>query len=203
MPEVRAAATTDIETIARIAAEGFYDDPVLSWVLQDDTTRLGQLIGLFRGLAEDTVPDRGVIHLADDASVAIWRDPTFEHGRTAADRIEEAAANAPAGEPSPYTEDENARFAILGDAMTEAHPHFEHWYLNVLSTRPSHQGRGFGAAVLQPVLQQADAAGKVCYLESTNPRNRTLYYRQGFEDMDEIHLDGGPSMLQMRREPQR
>jgi GNAT superfamily N-acetyltransferase len=199
MADVRPASLDDAELVARVAAEGFFDDPVLSWALQDDTTRLGQLLVMFRGLVEDTLPDRGVIQVADAASVSIWRDPTFEHGKMASDRLEEAAGAS--DEPGPFTEDELARLEILGDAMREAHPHEPHWYLNVVSTLPSHQSRGLGAAVIQPVLDRADAEGVPCYLESTNPRNRTLYYRAGFEDMGDVELDGGPSMRQMWRAP--
>ncbi len=201
MPNVRPATVDDAELVARIAAEAFYDDPVMSWVLQDDTTRLGQLIVVFRGLAGDVLPDRGVIDVAESAAVACWRDPTFEHGRGAASRLEDAAAEAPPERPSPFSDDETARFLIIEAAMRAAHPHDPHWYLNVVATLPSHQSRGLGAAVLQPVLERADAEGVPCYLESTNPRNRTLYYREGFEDMGEIHLDGGPTMLQMWRHP--
>jgi GNAT superfamily N-acetyltransferase len=95
-----------------------------------------------------------------------------------------------------------ARIEIMGDAMREAHPHEPHWYLNVVSTLPDRQGQGLGATVLQPVLARCDAEGVPAYLESTNPRNRTLYRRQGFVDMDEILLPDGPSMLQMWRDPQ-
>ena len=200
MPDPRPATLTDLDLLAGIAAEGFYDDPVMRWVLSDDARRLEQLTAMFRSLVEDTLPDRGVIHVLADASTAMWRDPAFEHGRMAADRVAERDQGA-ADEPGPFGPDEMARLEILGDAMREAHPHEPHWYLNVVATLPSHQGRGLGAAVLQPVLQQADAEGAACYLESTNPRNRSLYRRHGFADGDELHLDGGPTMLQMWRDP--
>jgi GNAT superfamily N-acetyltransferase len=197
MADVRPATPDDRDLLARIAAEGFFHDPVLSWVLQDDATRLGQLIHLFGGMVDDMLPDRGRIDLADAASAAFWREPGFDERRTASDRLEEA----PTDEVSPYADDEMERFAILGTAMHEAHPTEPHWYLNVVSTLPSHQSQGLGARVLGPVLALADAAGQRCYLESTNPRNRTLYYRHGFEDAGDIELDGGPSMRQMWRDP--
>ena len=196
----RPATPDEVELVARIAAEGFEADPVLGWVLQDEARRLDQLVVLFRGLVEDTLPPQGLVHVLEDACVAFWRDPAYEHGHMAADRVEERGQGADA-DGGPFSEEELARLAILGDAMREAHPHEPHWYLNVVATRPAHQSRGLGAAVLQPVLARADAEGVPCYLESTNPRNRTLYYRQGFEDLEEIHLDGGPSMLQMWRLP--
>jgi GNAT superfamily N-acetyltransferase len=200
MPDVRPASLDDAELLARISAAGFYDDPVLSWVLRDDARRLGQLVVMFRSLVEDTLPDRGTVHLAEDACTAIWRNPDFEHGRMAADRLEGTAD--PAAGAGPFSAEEMARIEIMGDAMREAHPHEPHWYLNVVSTLPDRQGQGLGATVLQPVLARCDAEGVPAYLESTNPRNRTLYRRQGFVDMDEILLPDGPSMLQMWRDPQ-
>jgi GNAT superfamily N-acetyltransferase len=198
MAAVRPATVDDRELLARIAAEGFFHDPVLSWVLPDDANRLGQLIHLFGGMVDDMLPDRGRVHLVDAASAAFWREPGFDQTRTASDRLEDAPADAP---PPPYADDELARMAALSAAMHEAHPHEPHWYLNVVSTLPSHQSQGLGARVLAPVLVLADEAGQPCYLESTNPRNRTLYYRHGFEDMGDVEIDGGPSMRQMWREP--
>ena len=96
MSDVRPATLDDVDLLARIAAAGFYDDPVMSWLFPDDAVRLGRLTFMFSGLARDMLPDRGVVHLAGDASAAFWRDPTFEHGRTAADRAEaERRAAAP------------------------------------------------------------------------------------------------------------
>ena len=196
MADVRPASLKDLELLARIGAEGFALDPVLGWVFQDEATRPERLLHLFRGLVEDFLPDRGVVHLADGASAAFWREPSFADISTAADRIEEAGDDAPELDP-----DELERLAILGAAMEANHPDEPHWYLNVVSTLPSRQSQGLGAAVLRPVLERADADGVPCYLESTNPRNRTLYYRNGFLDRGEIPLDGGPSMLAMWREP--
>ncbi|HJR25364.1 MAG TPA: GNAT family N-acetyltransferase [Acidimicrobiales bacterium] len=202
MGDVRMATVEDRELLARICAEGFFADPVLGWVFQDEASRLEKLLVVFGGLVDDYLPDRGVVHLADAASAAFWRDPTFEDVSTAADRAE-AVGPQPGDEPGPFDEGELARLTILGTAMAESHPHDRpHWYLNVVSTLPSRQGRGLGGVVLRPVLEQADADGLPCYLESTNPRNRTLYYRQGFEDLGELPLDGGPTMLAMWREPQ-
>jgi GNAT superfamily N-acetyltransferase len=206
MPEVRPATVGDLDLVAGIAAAGFYDDPMMSWLLQDGDRRRSQLTVMFRGLAEDCVPDRGHVLLADDSSVCLWRDPTFDHhAEDSGDRgdgEDGAEAEAEAEHPSPFDDDEQARFGILRTAMHEAHPTEVHWYLNVVATRPSERSRGLGAAVLAPILARADADGLPCYLESTNPRNRTLYYRNGFEDLGDIHLDDGVSMRRMWRLPQ-
>jgi GNAT superfamily N-acetyltransferase len=201
MADVRPATLADRAVLADIAAAGFYDDPVLSWALRDDARRLDQLRVVFGGLADDMLPDRGTVHLAADASAAFWRSPGFEHHRSARDRLDDAADESDGG-AGPFAPDELERFEILGGLMLQHHPHEPHWYLNVVSTTPARQGQGLGAAVLRPVLDRCDAEGVPAYLESTNPRNRTLYLRQGFVPMDEVALPDGPSLLQMWRDPQ-
>ncbi len=198
MPEVRAAAPTDRALIARITAAGFYDDPVMSWALRDDGSRLDQLRQIFGDLVDDMLPDRGLVHLADDASAALWRDPSFDHAGGAQGGGDPPSPAAPS---VPFLPEELERFGLLGEAMAAAHPHEPHWYLFVVSTLPERQGQGLGAAVLQPVLARADREAVPAYLESTSPRNLSLYRRHGFVETGEIALPDGPSLTQMWREP--
>jgi len=201
MTDVRPATLDDVELLARIAAAGFYDDPVLSWAFRDGARRLDQLTFVFTGLVHDMLPERGTVHLAGDACAAFWREPGFEHGRTASDRVQDVVEDEDDERPPPFAPDELARLGILGEAMMASHPHEPHWYLNVVSTIPERQGQGLGTAVLQPVLERCDAEGTRAYLESTNPRNLTLYRKQGFVEAGEIKLPDGPSLIQMWREP--
>ena len=86
--------------------------------------------------------------------------------------------------------------------MAEGHPHEPHWYLNVVSTLPvAGRARASAPPILQPVLAEADAEGWPCYLESSNPRNVSLYLRHGFVETGELPLPDGPSLIQMWREP--
>lgn len=195
MDDVRPATLDDSDLLASIAAAGFYDDPMFGWALRDDARRHDQLTYIFGGLAREMLPDRGVVHLAGGASAAFWRDPTFDH-RTAS----QAQADA-AGGPVPFSDPEIERLLAIDAALLEHHPHEPHWYLNVVSTVPTDQGRGLGTAVLQPTLERCDADGVRAYLESTNPRNLTLYRRNGFVDAGEIRIEGGPSLTKMWREP--
>jgi GNAT superfamily N-acetyltransferase len=199
MSDVRLATLDDRELIARIAAEGFYDDPVLSWVCRDDGKRLDQLVTLMGGLVDDMLPDRGRIDLLDAACTALWRLPDFEQVRPASDRMQDAEPEDDA--PNLFSDEEVERLIILGGVMAEGHPHEPHWYLNVLSTLPSRQGEGLGSSILQPVLAEADTEGWPCYLESSNPRNVSLYLRHGFVETGALALPDGPSLIQMWRDP--
>jgi GNAT superfamily N-acetyltransferase len=199
MTDVRLATPDDRELVARIAAEGFYDDPVLSWVCRDAGRRLEQLVNLMGGLFDDMVPERGTVHLLDASCTALWRRPDFDQVRPASERMQDAESSA--AEPGPFSDEEVERLIILGGVMAEGHPHEPHWYLNVVSTLPSRQSQGLGSAILRPVLADADENGWPCYLESSNPRNVSLYLRQGFVETGELSLPDGPSLTQMWREP--
>ncbi len=56
------------------------------------------------------------------------------------------------------------------------------WYLSILGVHPSMQGKGRGAALLQPVLQEADTAGVSSYLTTFSPGNIRFYEGLGFEN---------------------
>lgn len=200
MTQPRPANLADRAVAARIAAAGFFEDPVMGWVFRDPNDRLAKLEEIFGGLVDDMLPDRGVIHLIGATSVAFWREPGFDEHRPASERVQDATDHG-AGPANPFTEEELERMALLGAAMSAAHPHEEHWYLNVVSTMPGHQGRGLGAAVLRPVLERCDADGHRAYLESSNPRNRSLYRRHGFVEADEIPVGDGPPLVPMWRDP--
>jgi GNAT superfamily N-acetyltransferase len=200
MSDVRTATPEDRELVARVAAEGFYDDPLMSWVLRDGARRLEQLTFVFGGLVDDMLPERGEVWIADGASVALWRAPDFDHSGASDDPAAQAAA-ATAFANGPFEQEELERFGVLGEAMSAAHPHEEHWYLNVVSTLPSRQSQGLGATVLRPVLERCDAEGIPAYLESSNRRNVSLYLRHGFVETGEIQLPDGPSLTPMWREP--
>lgn len=197
MGDVRAATLDDVDLVASIAAAGFYDDPVMSWVFPDPALRLEQLRYSFVGLARDFLPDRGTVELLDDACVTLWRRPGFAH-----DSKDRGGGDDLPPPPVPFTADILERFDILDATMSAAHPHEAHWYLNVISTHPERQGGGLGARSLQSVLAVCDADGVPAYLESSNRRNMTLYRRHGFVQTGELPLgDDGPSLYPMWRDP--
>ncbi|HMC38594.1 MAG TPA: GNAT family N-acetyltransferase [Acidimicrobiales bacterium] len=185
----------DLGTVARIAADGFYDDPVLSWVFPDPDTRLDALVVSFRQFAARFLGRNGRVDLLADGCTAMWLPP------------DPPEASPDAETPPPpetwhhFTPDVVARFASLSAVMDAAHPDAPHWYLGVVATRPDRQGGGLGARILAPVLELCDRQGVPAYLESSNPRNLPFYYRQGWVETGEIVVPEGPTLFPMWREP--
>lgn len=201
----RVASPDDAELIGRIGAAGFFDDPIMSWAIPDPEARRVKLGVMFTGLARDMTTAAGSqVWIVGDSSIAMWRDPSYDHFPTDEADGESDADGEDGDEPSGpplFDEDEQARFDAMRASMREHHARESHWYLNVLSTEPARQGQGLGAAVLAPVLARCDADGVGAYLESTNPRNRTLYRRSGFADRSEMVIADSPGMLSMWRAP--
>lgn len=89
-------------------------------------------------------------------------------------------------------------FRVL-EAMGEYHPEEPCWYLSVIGVDPVHQGRGLGAALMKHALKRFDEEKLPAYLESSNPRNISLYERHGFERMGEIQFGSSPVITPMFR----
>ena len=61
---------------------------------------------------------------------------------------------------------------------------------------------GLGSLILKEALQVIDEQGKIAYLESSNPKNISLYLRHGFEVIGEIQVGSSPVVTPMIRNPQ-
>jgi ribosomal protein S18 acetylase RimI-like enzyme len=87
------------------------------------------------------------------------------------------------------------------EAMGSYHPHEPHWYLMLIGADAHFQGQGLGAALLKHTLRICDENGEIAYLESSNPRNISIYERHGFEITGEIRIGDCPVITPMLRNP--
>ena len=60
-------------------------------------------------------------------------------------------------------------------------------HLQVLGTEPAEQGKGVGSKLIEYGIARATAAGKPCYLESSNPKNVPFYERHGFKVVERYY----------------
>jgi GNAT superfamily N-acetyltransferase len=83
-----------------------------------------------------------------------------------------------------------AAFERLISVMDHIEPYHRevparHWYLLIVGVDRPVQRRGLGGALLQPMLEQADADAMPCYLETFQPKNLPFYRRHGFHVLAE------------------
>ncbi|HEY5252704.1 MAG TPA: GNAT family N-acetyltransferase [Acidimicrobiales bacterium] len=195
-PDVVLATAHDVTALAGSLSDAFFDDPVLSWLLNDEDSRTRRLVGLFSTQLKAHYFPRGTVWTTSDRSAAgLWSPPghalmnPLTVLRHAPDLLRALGRNT-------------LRSLRTLNHVERQHPKEPHWYLGVLGTRTSAQGKGFGSAVLGPVLERCDREGLPAYLESSKYSNLAFYRRHGFEVTGEIALPfGGPSVWPMRREP--
>lgn len=196
MTEARPAAAEDMAPIGRALARAFHDDPAMTWLFgRRDDARLRRLRRFMRLEARRHHRHGGLVLTAGaHAGAALW-DPPGTWRTTWRDVARAAPVLVPAIGP-------RLPRALRGlELMDRAHPREPHWYLAVLGTDPPHQGRGVGAALIDPVVVRCDREGLGAYLESSKPDNVPYYERFGFRVTGQIDLPDGPPLWPMWRDP--
>jgi GNAT superfamily N-acetyltransferase len=195
--DIRKLAADDVSRIVTALAHAFEDDPVMSWIFPDDSKRLSYLekaFGLF--LRKIWLPQEECYATERLFGAALWLPPgkwhlgVGEQLRLFPSMISVTGRNLP-------------RLISVLNLMEKKHPKDPaHYYLAVLGVEPAFQGRGFGGALMQPVLARCDREGISAYLESSKRRNVVLYERHGFRVVEELRLPkDGPPIWRMWRDP--
>lgn len=192
-PRVFSAGGHDKEAAVAIVTLGFSTDPIARWVYPEPADYLAifpRFISAFAGSAFDA----GTASLANDLSgAALWLPPGFYPDETAIDSIVAETVR-----PSIQ-----ADLASLFEQMATNHPDRPHWYLPMIACDTFRQGRGTGTTLMEYALERCDEEGLPAYLESSNPRNISLYARCGFKVVGQIQAGNSPVMFPMIREPER
>jgi GNAT superfamily N-acetyltransferase len=193
-PKVRTATLEDEAAVHNVVLLAFVTDPFARWAFPDAATYLvaSPLLGRAfggNGFAHGTVDV--VEEECGTVGAAMWLPPGVEPD---IERMQAILA-------------EHASDEVLGDMgglieqMGAAHPAEPCWYLPIIGVDPAFHGRGVGSALLHHATARADAAGLPAYLESSNPRNRSLYERHGFVAMGTIQSGSSPAIVPMLRKP--
>lgn len=194
--DIRKMTAAEIAPVARSLARAFEDDPHFSWIIRDPRTRLDRLERGFAAFIRRIwlAPDEGFVH-DQLAGAALWMPPgTWHVGLLAQLRVAPPTVRALRGD--------TPRLLRALNFIERNHPHERHWYLPIIGVAPEWQGRGFGAALLKPILERCDRERTPAYLEASTPRNRALYERHGFEVTEECtYAEDAPLMWRMWREP--
>jgi GNAT superfamily N-acetyltransferase len=177
------------EAIATLVA-AFSDDPVERWMYPDAgqyATHFPTFVAAFGGSAfDDGTAWR--LSCGSDA-VALWMQPGTE-----ADADEVVSLMQDTVAPDLHGD----LFDVV-EQMSDAHPHFPHWYLPWLGVAPASQGGGLGGRLLGACLEIVDRDGLPAYLETPNPRTIPLYARHGFVVTEVCRAGSCPPVTGMLR----
>ena len=195
MTGARTVGDDEIKPVAAALARAFHDDPVMTWLFgTNDRRRLSRLRRFFAHEAKRHGA-HGEVLTNDGLEGGAYWDPPGRWKETWGDVLRSVPVLAPAIGP-------RIRRGLQGLSMMEAaHPREPHWYLAILGTDPQAQGKGVGAALMEPILDRCDGQGLGAYLESSKEQNLAYYARFGFVVTGELHLPQGPPLWPMWRAP--
>jgi ribosomal protein S18 acetylase RimI-like enzyme len=164
---------------AQMLARAFHDDPLMRYTIPDPNERARLLPAMYATMIRFGML-AGEVYATSDTleGVAIWMPPNAQWTR------ENMEASGMLKTPTLIGDDAYQRYRDVVSREWQARLREipgAGWYLFVLGVEPRVQRRGFGGALMRPVLERADAEQAVCYLETENERNVAFYLKQGFE----------------------
>ncbi|CAN7185418.1 N-acetyltransferase [Bradyrhizobium sp. LjRoot220] len=189
VPEVKSAdASMQASAISTIVL-GFAADPMTRWVWPDSSEYLKVMPRFVKAFGGGAF-EHGTADITEGArAAALWLPPGV-----APDEAEMGAIMEETLRPE-IAEDVGA----VMKGMAEYHPHEPHWYLPLIAADPKWIGQGLGALLMKHALRRCDEQGIAAYLESSNPRNISLYERHGFKIIGKIQRGASPVLTPMLR----
>ena len=187
---VNAARESERSRAVATLVAGFIADPVARWCWPDSESYLANM-----GRFANAYGGKAFAH------GSAWTDPDFRG----------SALWLPPGE-HPDEEElgsivatlEQRKQGLLLAALEELggyHPKEPHWFLPLIAVDPANQGQGIGSRLMQHAVAHCDATATRAYLESSNPRNISLYARHGFRVVGEVRHGDCPLFTPMVRDP--
>ena len=187
-PQIFTGKEENRDQIIQSIVLGFSTDPLARWFWADANTYLdsGPGFDAFGGRSIDS----GTAYVTKGyEGVALWMPPGVEPDEERMISLLEATV------PEEKLEDV---FGVF-EAMESYHPEDPCWYLPIIAVDPFYQGNGYGSQLMKHALSRVDEDGLPAYLESSNPRNISLYERHGFENMGQIQIGTSPIVTPMIR----
>ena len=189
--EIRSAARDQKSHAVATIVAAFLTDPLarFAWPAPHDHLRgMALAASRFAGGCFE----HGTAYVSGDfCGTALWLPPGVHPNGEALERVFRDTAS-PA-----HLDDLLATF----EKMEQSHPEEPHWYLAMIGVEPNAQGQGLGAELMRHAVARCDRESALAYLESSNPRNMSLYLRHGFEVIGEIRIGAAPPVTPMIRRP--
>jgi ribosomal protein S18 acetylase RimI-like enzyme len=188
-PIVKTAAAEDEAAAIDVLVLAFAADPVVRWTWRDPGVYLATFPAFARAFGGRAFAHGSGDYVEGYAGAALWLPPDVHPDEAALNAVFERSVSAAMRKDA----------AAMMEQMGRYHPREPHWYLPLIGVDPSYQGKGYGAALMRHALSRCDRERTPAYLESTNPRNITLYERHGFERLGTVQVGAAPPIVPMLR----
>ena len=168
---------------------GFAADPMARWVWPDSSEYLRMMPRFVRAFGGPAFEHDTAYITEGVRAAALWLPPDVEPDHAAMGALMEESLRPEIAED----------LGSIMKSMAEHHPNQPHWYLPLIVVDTNWIGRGLGALLMKHALRRCDEEGIPAYLESSNPRNISLYERLGFNIVGRIQCGSSPVMTPMLR----
>lgn len=178
---VRKLSESEAPSVTEVLCEAFYDYPVMRWVLglagSDYDRQLARMVGFFvSARVHRGEPILGIDHDGRLGAAAVLSDP---HGPPSPPElgVEREAVWSDLGREA------RARYEAFGEAYSPLMVARPHIHLNMIGTRRTARGRGYGRALLEYVhaMSESDLMSEGVSLTTEDPGNVPLYRNFGYE----------------------
>ena len=192
---VRRAGPAEVDAAGAVLTDAFFDYAWTRWTV-DRVEHAARIEALQRLVIERIALPYGEVWIAEDergvASVAIWMLPTSS--------IPVHVVDAAAAAQAELEGDRHDASLRAEAACLPLRPLAAHYSLGAVGTRSDRQREGLATAVLEPILDRAEADGAIVFLETSDAGNVSFYERLGFSVTGEIDVPGGgPHVWAMAR----
>ena len=190
-PVIRKLDPSQLETASNALIIGFSSDPFQRWLMPDPTIYYKNFKKWTDNACKQSFLAEGVYGDENNYGTAVWFPPGYDIDFT---NISETYKDI----PKDRIEEAFKIFEELGESRVN-----DAWYLEYLAVDPSKQGLGLGSLILKESLKMIDELGEAAYLESSNPKNMSLYERFGFRFLKKIQVGSSPQLNTMFRQPKK
>lgn len=183
-------ATPDEESrLTGTIVAAFLTDPPTRWLFPEPHRYFATMPTFIQGFAGAAFASGSAYYVGAYSGAALWLPPGVHPD------VDALVALFKRTLPESRAKDAFALFEQMG----KYHPEEPHWYLPLIGTDPVAQARGYGSALMKHALERCDREHKLAYLESSNPRNLSLYIRHGFEILGTLRAGDSPPIFPMLR----
>ena len=188
-PKIVTATSSDEPRAISTIAIAFSADPAARWLYPRAERYLEHFPQFVRAFGGNAFADGTADCVADFCGVALWLAPNAQSDEAAVVGVLEKSVDK-GRLPEVFN---------LLEQMGRFHPSEPHWYLPLIGVDPGAQSRGLGSALLHRAVAVCDRERAPAYLESTSPRNSSLYERFGFKAVGRIKTPSSPAIIPMVR----
>jgi ribosomal protein S18 acetylase RimI-like enzyme len=192
-PAIKTATVSDEAPAIAVVVLAFSADPAVRWTWPDPKQYLMHFPSFVRAFGGKAFAHDSAYYVDGYAGAALWLPPAIRPDEDAMMTLLQRTGSAQVQKDG---------FAVF-EQMGRYHPREPHWYLPFIGVDPFHQGKGYGAVLMQHALIPCDRDHTLAYLESSNPKNIPLYERHGFELLGTIQVGTSPPIFPMLRTPRR